>query len=99
MKSTNHKKDAFHQGPKSICSNSPARRNKLKDLQRQLNLLSSIELNTVTSSGLPLREVLKNEVDDIVASECVFCGEHMIACIDKPFIADEDWDRVMKEWE
>ncbi|XP_023944562.2 vacuolar protein sorting-associated protein 18 homolog isoform X2 [Bicyclus anynana] len=77
----------------------PARRNKLKDLQRKLNLLSNIELSTMTSSGLPLREVLKNEVDDIVASECVFCGEHMIACIDKPFIADEDWDRVMKEWE
>ncbi|XP_046959364.1 vacuolar protein sorting-associated protein 18 homolog isoform X1 [Vanessa cardui] len=77
----------------------PARRNKLTDLQRQLAVLSNIELSTVTSSGLPLREVLKNEIDDIVASECVFCGEHMIACIDKPFIADEDWDRVMKEWE
>ncbi|XP_038211746.1 vacuolar protein sorting-associated protein 18 homolog isoform X2 [Zerene cesonia] len=77
----------------------PARRNKLADLQRQLAVLSNIELSTVTSSGLPLREVLRNEIDDIVASECVLCGEHMISCIDKPFIADEDWDRVMKEWE
>lgn len=77
----------------------PARRKKLTDLQRQLAVLSNIELSTVTSSGLPLREVLRNEVDDIVANECIFCGEYMIACIDKPFIADEDWDRVMKEWE
>ncbi|CAG4975615.1 unnamed protein product [Colias eurytheme] len=77
----------------------PARRNKLTDLQRQLAVLSNIELSTVTSSGLPLREVLRNEIDDIVASECVLCGEYMISCIDKPFIADEDWDRVMKEWE
>ncbi|XP_072931688.1 vacuolar protein sorting-associated protein 18 homolog isoform X2 [Epargyreus clarus] len=77
----------------------PARRNKLTDLQRQLAVLSNVELATVTSSGLPFREVIKNEIDDIVASECIFCGEHMIACIDKPFIADEDWDRVMKEWE
>ncbi|XP_034830412.1 vacuolar protein sorting-associated protein 18 homolog isoform X2 [Maniola hyperantus] len=77
----------------------PAKRNKLTDLQRKLKVLPSIELNTVTSSGLPLKEVLKNEIDDIVANECVFCGEHMITCIDKPFIADEDWDRVMKEWE
>ncbi|XP_068631710.1 vacuolar protein sorting-associated protein 18 homolog [Battus philenor] len=77
----------------------PARRNKLSDLQRQLSVLSNIELSVVTSNGLPLREVLKNEIDDIVASECIFCGEYMIACIDKPFIADEDWDRVMKEWE
>ncbi|CAG4937283.1 unnamed protein product [Parnassius apollo] len=76
-----------------------ARRNKLSDLQRQLSVLSNIELSTPTSNGLPLREVLKNEIDDIVASECIFCGEYMIACIDKPFIADEDWDRVMKEWE
>ncbi|CAH0397716.1 unnamed protein product [Chilo suppressalis] len=77
----------------------PARRNKLSELQRQLSVLSNIELSTATSSGLPLREVLRNELDDIVASECVFCGEYMINCIDKPFIADEDWDRVMKEWE
>lgn len=77
----------------------PARRNKLADLQRQLNVLSKIELSTLTSSGLPLRELLRNEIDDIVANECIFCGEHMINCIDKPFIAEEDWDRVMKEWE
>ncbi|XP_047507228.1 vacuolar protein sorting-associated protein 18 homolog isoform X1 [Pieris napi] len=77
----------------------PARRNKLTDLQRQLAVLSNVELSTVTSSGLPLREVLRSEIDDIVASECVLCGEHMIASIDQPFIADQDWDRVMKEWE
>ncbi|XP_063825153.1 vacuolar protein sorting-associated protein 18 homolog isoform X1 [Ostrinia nubilalis] len=77
----------------------PARRNKLTDLQRQLSVLSNIELSTVTSSGLPLREVLRNEIDDIVASECVFCGEYMINCIDKPFIAAADWDRLMREWE
>ncbi|XP_063893517.1 vacuolar protein sorting-associated protein 18 homolog isoform X2 [Helicoverpa armigera] len=78
---------------------SPARRNKLSDLQRQLSVLSNIELSTVTSNGLPLREILRNEIDDIIASECIFCGEYMISCIDKPFISDEDWDRVMKEWE
>ncbi|XP_049869463.1 vacuolar protein sorting-associated protein 18 homolog [Pectinophora gossypiella] len=77
----------------------PARRSKLTDLQRQLSVLSNIELNTVTSTGLPLREVLKNEIDDLVASECLFCGEYMISCIDKPFIPPEDWDRVLKEWE
>ncbi|CAK1547432.1 unnamed protein product [Leptosia nina] len=77
----------------------PSRRNKLADLQRQLAVLSNIELSTVTSSGLPFREVLRNEIDDIIASECMLCGEHMISCIDRPFISDEDWDKVMKEWE
>ncbi|KAG6452127.1 hypothetical protein O3G_MSEX007477 [Manduca sexta] len=76
-----------------------ARRNQLNELQTQLRLRTNIELSTETSTGLPYREVLKNEIDDIVASECIFCGEYMINCIDKPFIADEDWDRVMKEWE
>ncbi|XP_075973886.1 vacuolar protein sorting-associated protein 18 dor isoform X2 [Anticarsia gemmatalis] len=78
---------------------SPTRRNELTDQQRQLTVLSNIELSSVTSSGLPLREDLRNKIDDIVAKECIFCGEHMIQCIDKPFISDEDWDRVMKEWE
>ncbi|XP_059051527.1 vacuolar protein sorting-associated protein 18 homolog isoform X2 [Achroia grisella] len=77
----------------------PARRKQLQDLQRKLSYLPNIELQTRTFSGLPLREQIKNEIDDIVASECVFCGEYMIACIDKPFISDEDWDKVMKEWE
>lgn len=78
---------------------SETRRKKLTDLQRQLSVLSNIELSTVTANGLPYREILRNEIDDIVASECIFCGEYMIQCIDKPFITDEDWDRVMKEWE
>ncbi|KOB74633.1 Vacuolar protein sorting-associated protein 18-like protein [Operophtera brumata] len=63
---------------------SVARHKKLKDKQSQLAHLSAIELNTMTSSGLPLREVLRNEIDDIIAAECVFCGEHMIECIDRP---------------
>ena len=85
--------------PKPVFSAAPARRNKLSDLQRQLSVLSNIELSTITTNGLPLREILRNEIDDLVASECIFCGEYMINCIDKPFITDEDWDKVMKEWE
>ena len=30
--------------------------------------------------------------------ECVFCGDIMVKSIDKPFIADEDFDRVLAEW-
>lgn len=77
----------------------PAKRNKLIELQKQLSFLSSIELNATTASGLPRREEIKNSIDEIVAYECTFCGEYMITCIDKPFIADEDWDTVLKEWE
>ncbi|KAF0023281.1 hypothetical protein F2P81_023911 [Scophthalmus maximus] len=32
------------------------------------------------------REQIKSDTDDIIASECVYCGELMIKSIDKPFI-------------
>ncbi|GBP56180.1 Vacuolar protein sorting-associated protein 18 homolog [Eumeta japonica] len=75
-----------------------ARRNKLTEIQRQLNVLTNIELSAITASGLPRREELRNELDEIVASECVYCGGYMIQCIDKSFIDEDSWDDVMKEW-
>ena len=44
------------------------------------------------------REQVRAELDDLIASECVFCGDIMVKSIDKPFIADEDFDRVLAEW-
>jgi hypothetical protein len=38
------------------------------------------------------------ELDDLVASECIFCGDTMVKMIDKPFIEEEDYERVMLEW-
>ncbi|KAJ8288868.1 hypothetical protein COCON_G00015270 [Conger conger] len=32
------------------------------------------------------REQIKSDIDDIVAGECVYCGDLMIKSIDKPFI-------------
>lgn len=34
--------------------------------------------------------------ESTMAAECVLCGNHMIECIDRPFI--ENWDRVVSEW-
>jgi hypothetical protein len=45
------------------------------------------------------REIVKSEIDNIVASECLFCGENMIRNIDKPFIEDYEYDKIAKEWE
>ncbi|KAG8227379.1 hypothetical protein J437_LFUL000387 [Ladona fulva] len=75
------------------------KRNRLHDLQKQLALLSSREdTASVGSSSLSTREQIKGDIDNIVASECLFCGEMMIRSIDQPFINDEDFERVMKEW-
>ncbi|KAG2188073.1 hypothetical protein INT44_000824 [Umbelopsis vinacea] len=40
-------------------------------------------------------EQLKEELDDIVASECVLCGDIMIKSIDQPFVSEDEVDAVM----
>lgn len=42
-------------------------------------------------------EQLREELDDIVASECVLCGDIMIKSIDQPFIGDEEID-IASSW-
>ena len=43
----------------------------------------------------------KNQLDDIIAEECLMCGEHMISTIDKPFlpIDQDEYDRLVQEWQ
>ncbi|KAG0294707.1 hypothetical protein BGZ96_000616 [Linnemannia gamsii] len=39
---------------------------------------------------IPKLELLRDELDDLVASECLLCGELMIKTIDQPFLADDE---------
>jgi len=41
---------------------------------------------------------LKDELDKLVASECVYCGDVMIRMVDKPFVSDEDYESVVHSW-
>lgn len=76
------------------------KRSKLHDLQRQLAAFSSRDDNvSVGSASMSARDQVKADIDSIIASECLYCGEMMIRSIDRPFIEDEDYERVMKEWE
>ncbi|KAI4456526.1 vacuolar protein sorting-associated protein [Holotrichia oblita] len=79
----------------------PARKNKLADLHRQLNILNTQNIDNVStaSSGMSARDTVKADIDNIVASECLYCGENMIRNIDMPFVDDNVYDRIMKEWE
>ncbi|KAL2749921.1 vacuolar protein sorting-associated protein 18 isoform X1 [Vespula maculifrons] len=75
-------------------------RTKLADLQRQLTAISNRSEDT-TSIGLvslSIKDQIKADIDELVASECLYCGELMIESIDKPFIEEEDYERVMREW-
>lgn len=75
-------------------------RTKLADLQRQLTAMSnrSDDTTSVASVSLSVKDQVKADIDELVASECLYCGELMIESIDKPFIEEEDYERVMREW-
>lgn len=44
------------------------------------------------------REQIKSDMDDIIASECVYCGELMIKSIDKPFIDPKKFEEEKSSW-
>ncbi|XP_060772299.1 vacuolar protein sorting-associated protein 18 homolog [Neoarius graeffei] len=48
--------------------------------------------------GQGSREQIKSDIDDIVASECAYCGELMIKSIDKPFIDPNKFEEEMSSW-
>ncbi|XP_076764775.1 vacuolar protein sorting-associated protein 18 homolog isoform X1 [Xylocopa sonorina] len=76
-------------------------RTKLVNLQRQLTAISNTrpeDTASVASVSLSTKDQIKADIDELVASECLYCGELMIESIDKPFIEEEDYERVMKEW-
>ncbi|KAJ8007352.1 hypothetical protein DPEC_G00116630 [Dallia pectoralis] len=44
------------------------------------------------------REQIKSDIDDIIACECVYCGELMIKSIDKPFIDPLKFEEEKSSW-
>lgn len=57
------------------------------------------EEDTVSlGKGQGTREQLKSDIDDLVASECVYCGELMIKSINKPFIHPHGFEQEMSTW-
>lgn len=44
------------------------------------------------------REQIISDIDDIVASECAYCGELMIKSIDKPFIDSHRFEEEKSSW-
>jgi len=53
-----------------------------------------------TPASLPVQQEqsLKDKLDELVASECVYCGDIMIRMVDKPFVTDENYESVMQSW-
>jgi len=75
-----------------------AKQRKVGELQQQLASLT-LDSGSLDSRPVPSRlEQAQAELDELVAAECVFCGDVMIRNIDRPFIEDQDFDRVIQEW-
>lgn len=54
-------------------------RTKLADLQQQLTTLSNKpDITSVGSTSLSKKDQIKADIDELVASECLYCGELMI---------------------
>ncbi|KFB39679.1 AGAP000983-PA-like protein [Anopheles sinensis] len=51
----------------------------------------------VTPGTVSHKEKLKSEIDAIISSECLYCGELMINALDKPFV--ENWQQANSEWD
>lgn len=49
------------------------------------------------TSYLSNRDQIKNDIETILAADCLFCGDYMINSIDKPFI--DDWEKVNLDWQ
>ncbi|GAB0098552.1 Vacuolar protein sorting-associated protein 18 homolog [Sergentomyia squamirostris] len=69
---------------------------RLSGLKLRLNVLAASNA-AVEGDPQAAREALKEEIQSIIAADCVFCGELTIETIDKPFISD--WERVKNDWE
>ncbi|XP_019754048.2 vacuolar protein sorting-associated protein 18 homolog isoform X1 [Dendroctonus ponderosae] len=78
------------------------KRNRLSDLEKQLeslNTQSNSDNNSTGLSGMTRRDQVKAEIDNIIASECLYCGENMIRNVDKPFIEDFEYESITREWQ
>lgn len=73
-----------------------ARLRELKTQLQTINVNAALGQQNESASTLT-RDQIKTEIETILANDCLYCGEHMINSIDKPFI--DDWERVNLDWE
>ncbi|KAK3863078.1 hypothetical protein Pcinc_031108 [Petrolisthes cinctipes] len=78
---------------------SDAKRKKLSELKGKLIAISNDESGTTSVGQWGDREQIRAEIDSIVAGECLYCGDLIVANIDTPFISNRDWELTMAEWE
>ncbi|ELU13053.1 hypothetical protein CAPTEDRAFT_223579 [Capitella teleta] len=80
----------------------PKKRLRVEELQRKIASKergSPVQplVTDATSLTLP-DQSLKEELDDLVATECIYCGDIMVRTIDRPFVEEDEYSQVMSSW-
>lgn len=76
----------------------PDEAKKLSLLKQQLaGTQAQSDTASLNGTKMSRRDQLKAEIETILGSDCLFCGEIMVNSIDKPFI--NDWDKVNSDWQ
>ncbi|XP_022256973.1 vacuolar protein sorting-associated protein 18 homolog [Limulus polyphemus] len=80
------------------------KRHRVEEIQRQLVAMTgrddAASLSSVSGiPGVSTKERLKMELDDLIASECLYCGDIMIRSVDAPFIDPEEYTEALQGWE
>ncbi|KFM74068.1 Vacuolar protein sorting-associated protein 18-like protein, partial [Stegodyphus mimosarum] len=84
---------------------SPTKQNRVSEIQRQLSAFVgqedsvSISSTSLMSAAVSTKDRLNAELDDLVASECLYCGDIMIRSIDVPFLNMSEYSSVLQSWE
>jgi len=79
---------------------------RVQKLENSLSSLTFASSRPVQNGGIPdntstvvaSRERIANELDEIVAGECIYCGDLMIRSINKPFITAAE-SNAMSRWD
>lgn len=75
---------------------------KVKEQLKERQRVKLEDVLTRLSSNVPTnaqaREKLQDDLDELVAAECLYCGDAMIRSLDKPFIKDVDFEAILLSW-
>lgn len=63
---------------------------------REGGRMSILKQRMAVSEGTKEFARHRADYEDLLAGECLYCGQLMIEAIDQPFV--EDWDRVNSDW-
>lgn len=86
---------------------SMSKRKRIDDIRYRMANTNTKEPDTASLSSsnpqamptLSRQAQLKVELDDIIADECLYCGDRMIRSVDKPFIETSEYEQEMQSWQ